>query len=156
MKQPVPYVLPEAREKAIALVAGGDMIPAIKLIRQVTGLGLKEAKDYVDGLKGEAYARSVPVDVQAKARALIAEGRGKDAVKLVRRETSLGTRGAKEYVDAVRAGWVPAEPPAERPVLSDRVRAFKAAGDYESAIALVCAETGMQREEAHRFIEALR
>ncbi|MES9538622.1 ribosomal protein L7/L12 [Actinomadura sp. NPDC000600] len=156
MKQPVPYVIPEAREKAIALVAGGDMIPAIKLIRQVTGLGLKEAKDYVDGLKGEAYARSVPVDVQAKARALIAEGRGKDAVKLVKRETSLGTRGAKEYVDAVRAGWVPAEPPGERPVLSDRVRAFKAAGDYESAIALVCAETGMQREEAHRFIEALR
>ncbi|WP_149256986.1 ribosomal protein L7/L12 [Actinomadura sp. K4S16] len=156
MKQPVPYVIPEAREKAIALVAGGDMIPAIKLIRQVTGLGLKEAKDYVDGLKGEAYARSVPVDVQAKARALIAEGRGKDAVKLVKRETSLGTRGAKEYVDAVRAGWVPAEPPEERPVLSDRVRAFKAAGDYESAIALVCAETGMQREEAHRFIEALR
>ncbi|WP_205718582.1 ribosomal protein L7/L12 [Actinomadura sp. WMMA1423] len=151
----VPYVIPEARERAIALVADGDMIPAIKLIRQATGLGLKEAKEYVDGLKGEAYARTVPFDVQAKARALLAEGRGKDAAKLVHRETSLGMRAAKDYVTAVQEGWVPAEPHTERPLLSDRVRAFKAAGDHESAIAVVCAETGMHRGEAQRFVEAL-
>ena len=41
-------------------------------------------------------------------------------------------------------------------MLSDRVRAFKHAGDYESAVAMVCAETGMGRDEAARFVEALR
>jgi hypothetical protein len=41
-------------------------------------------------------------------------------------------------------------------MLSDRVRAFKHAGDYESAVAIVCAETGMGRDEAARFVEALR
>lgn len=52
MKPSVPYVMPEARAQAVALVAEGDVIPAVRLIRQATGLGLKEAKDYVDGLKG--------------------------------------------------------------------------------------------------------
>ncbi|GAA4363501.1 hypothetical protein GCM10023088_06430 [Actinomadura verrucosospora] len=155
MKPFVLYVMPEARARAVALVAEGDMIPAVRLIRQATGLGLKEAKDYVDGLKGEAYARTVPADVQAKARAMIAEGRWKDAAKFVRQETSLGLRAAKDYVDAVRAGLIPVEPPVDRPMLSDRVRAFKTAGDLGSAIALVCAETGMRRDEALRFIEAL-
>lgn len=33
-----------------ALKAQGDVIPAIKLARERTGWGLREAKDYVDGL----------------------------------------------------------------------------------------------------------
>ena len=33
-----------------ALLAGGNKIEAIKRVRELTGLGLKEAKDYVDRL----------------------------------------------------------------------------------------------------------
>src|SRR4051794_27214092 len=33
-----------------ALVAGGNKIAAIKRVRQLSGLGLKEAKDYVERL----------------------------------------------------------------------------------------------------------
>ncbi|WP_433462131.1 ribosomal protein L7/L12 [Spirillospora sp. CA-128828] len=153
MKSSVPYVLPEARERVIELVSRGQYLPAIKLVREATGAGLKEAKEYVDGLKGEAFGRVVPPEVQAKARALIADGRWKDAAKLVRRDTGLGLRASKDYVDAVREGRMPPQPGA---VLSDRVRAFKAAGDHESAIALVRAETGMQWDEAQRFVDALR
>ncbi len=32
------------------MLANGEKIDAIKLVREVTGLGLKEAKDYVEGL----------------------------------------------------------------------------------------------------------
>ncbi len=32
------------------LLAKGEKIEAIKLVREATGLGLKEAKDYVEGL----------------------------------------------------------------------------------------------------------
>lgn len=163
MKSSAHHLPPESRETVIAMVAKGQYIPAIKLVREITGMGLKPAKDYVDGLKGEAFARMVPVDVQAKARALIADGRPKDAVRLVREDIGLGSRAAKDFVDAIRMGRVPTMPlqPGGSAVptgamLSDRVRAFKHAGDHESAIALVCAETGMSRDEAHRFVDALR
>jgi hypothetical protein len=40
-------------------------------------------------------------------------------------------------------------------MLSERVRAFKAAEDVAAAIALVRAETGMTQTEAERFVDAL-
>jgi ribosomal protein L7/L12 len=155
VKSPVPYLLPEAREQVVALVSRGQNIPAIKLVREVTGAGLLEAKEYVDGLKGEALGRVVPPEVQAKARVMIAEGRWKDAAKLVRKETGMKLKTAKDYVDAVREGRGPAQPGQVSGVLSDRVRAFKLAGDHEAAITLVCAETGMRRDEAQHFVDAL-
>ncbi|WP_371951166.1 ribosomal protein L7/L12 [Actinomadura monticuli] len=150
------YILPEARERVVELVAKEQYIPAIKLVREVTGLGLKEAKEYVDGMKGEVFARQVPPEVQGKVRALLAEGKVKPAAALVRVEAGLGRQAAKDYVDAVRQGLVHAPSLDGGGMLSDRVRAFKHAGDYESAVAMVCAETGMGRDEAARFVEALR
>jgi len=160
------HPLPEVRERILTLIGTGQYIPAIKLVREVTGLGLKDAKDYVDGLKGEAYARVIPPDVEGKARSLLAEGRRKDAVKLVRAETGLDSRGAKDYVKMLQAGLLPAASasgessskpsPWGRGTLSDRVRAMKRLGDHESAIAMVCAETGMNRDEARTFVDALR
>jgi large subunit ribosomal protein L7/L12 len=38
------------RDEARALKSRGRVIPAVKLVREQTGWGLKEAKDYVDGL----------------------------------------------------------------------------------------------------------
>src|SRR5690606_16814464 len=111
-----------------------------------------------------------------RVRALLAEGRRKDAVKMVRKEAGLDSRGAKDYVGAIQGGYLPAAPPVGAapagppPVpqqgawgqgawgqgtLSDRVRAMKRLGDHESAIATVCAETGMTRDEARAFVEAL-
>ena len=37
-------------EKIVELVKSGQKIQAIKLYREQTGVGLKEAKDYVEGL----------------------------------------------------------------------------------------------------------
>ena len=37
-------------EKVLELVKAGQKIPAIKLYREQTGAGLKDAKDYVEGL----------------------------------------------------------------------------------------------------------
>jgi ribosomal protein L7/L12 len=41
-----------------ALARAGQKIPAIKLLREQTGMGLKEAKDQVDVLAGDAGNRS--------------------------------------------------------------------------------------------------
>jgi ribosomal protein L7/L12 len=46
-----PADIPDAERAAIrALVGGGNKIAAIKRVRELTGMGLKEAKDYVDSL----------------------------------------------------------------------------------------------------------
>jgi large subunit ribosomal protein L7/L12 len=42
----------EKTEFAVTLLAAGDKIKTIKVVREVTSLGLKEAKDVVDGAPG--------------------------------------------------------------------------------------------------------
>jgi large subunit ribosomal protein L7/L12 len=42
----------EKSEFSVHLVAAGDKIKTIKVVREVTSLGLKEAKDVVDGAPG--------------------------------------------------------------------------------------------------------
>jgi len=42
----------EKTEFAVHLLAAGDKIKTIKVVREVTSLGLKEAKDLVDGAPG--------------------------------------------------------------------------------------------------------
>ena len=42
----------EKTEFAVHLLAAGDKIKTIKVVREVTSLGLKEAKDVVDGAPG--------------------------------------------------------------------------------------------------------
>jgi large subunit ribosomal protein L7/L12 len=42
----------EKTEFTVVLAAIGDKIKTIKVVREVTGLGLKEAKDVVDGAPG--------------------------------------------------------------------------------------------------------
>lgn len=41
---------PEVKEKVLELVLRGEKIKAVKLVRETTGLSLKESRDYVDSL----------------------------------------------------------------------------------------------------------
>lgn len=44
---------PAASPEIVALVRSGKPIQAIKAYRQMTGAGLKEAKDAIDGLRAD-------------------------------------------------------------------------------------------------------
>jgi hypothetical protein len=57
------------------------------------------------------------------------------------------------FAAAMSRSRLRATPPSG--MLSERVRAFKAADDVAAAIALVRAETGMTQAEAERFVNAL-
>ncbi|REE98647.1 50S ribosomal protein L7/L12 [Thermomonospora umbrina] len=95
-------------------------------------------------------------ETYAEVTALIGEGKLIPAIKLVRKETGLGLKEAKDYTEAIRDGRVAPPAPIGPPgMLSDRVRGFLRAGDRDAAVALVQAETGMSRPEATRFVEAL-
>jgi Ribosomal protein L7/L12 C-terminal domain len=94
-----------------------------------------------------------------QVRALTADGKLIQAVKVVRELTGMGLKDAKDTAEAIRdgrylvAGAAGAAPGVAD--LADRVRALKAEGQWHAASALVCAETGMAKSEADRFVAAL-
>ena len=69
--------------RVAALLEGGNKIAAIKELRSITGLGLKEAKDWID-----SYERGDKIE----------------AIKIVREATGLGLAEAKDIVDLVAVG----------------------------------------------------
>ena len=100
------------------LLRDGKKIDAIKLVREQTGLGLKEAKDAVEAIeRGE----SVELKLQTASTVqlvsgvdpnqiteLLRQGNKIDAIKLVREQTGLGLQEAKNVVDAIEATGLPA------------------------------------------------
>lgn len=44
---------PEVRAQVIAALASRQKIEAIRMVREATGMGLKEAKEFVEGMAGE-------------------------------------------------------------------------------------------------------
>lgn len=131
-----------------ALLAEGRLIPAVKLIRQQTGLGLAEAKAYADRLAAGADAAepapapraSISPAEMARIQQLIAQGKKLQAVKELREHTGLGLREAKLTVDrmAESAVILAAEPPAPPADPTDevmaRVQALVAQGKKIQAI----------------------
>jgi ribosomal protein L7/L12 len=92
------------------LVAQGKKIHAIKLVRELTGLGLKESKDYVDRLPNmpplaEFVANpkpSVPTAaVEQEIRQLLTQRQKIEAIKRVRELTGMSLREAKDYVESL-------------------------------------------------------
>jgi len=53
IRRPLPPLPEELNQQVRGLIAQKKTIEAIKLVREKTGLGLKEAKDIVDNLAGQ-------------------------------------------------------------------------------------------------------
>ncbi|MFI7454167.1 ribosomal protein L7/L12 [Nonomuraea sp. NPDC049714] len=104
-----PYA-PEELDGALReLIRRDRKIQAIKLLREHTGMGLKQAKDAIDGL---AAGRPLhpPVtqqhappqeDLATRVRRLKESGRTEQAVFLVRGETGMDEAGATLFVDSL-------------------------------------------------------
>ncbi|MEV0274131.1 ribosomal protein L7/L12 [Hamadaea sp. NPDC050747] len=100
----------DSHEDLAALLARGQKIQAIKLYRERTGVGLKEAKNAVEAMAAGRVPFAVrpplagrpPADeVAAQAADLKARGQIIQAIKLVREKTGLGLKEAKDFVDAL-------------------------------------------------------
>ena len=74
----------EAEEKtefdAVLTSAGDAKLQVIKVVREITGLGLKEAKDLVDGAP-QPIKQAVSKDEAEKIKAQVAEAGGKVEIK---------------------------------------------------------------------------
>lgn len=96
------HKLPDDVVEALQL---GDTIEAIKRVRAATGLGLKEAKDMIDN-----HAAGIPVTLvslndnhplsDAVMRA-VGNGNKIEAIKLLREQTGLGLKEAKDAIDTL-------------------------------------------------------
>lgn len=93
------------------LVADGNKIAAIALYREMTGVGLKEAKDAV-----EAIMRGAPVNhlesswvngpdpfLEKRIKRLLAERKKIEAVKIYRAAHQCGLKEAKDAVDLIQS-----------------------------------------------------
>jgi ribosomal protein L7/L12 len=116
LDQGIPRPLPptltgDVEADARAIMRTGQKIEAIKRVRELTGMGLKEAKDYVDALeRGETpmppettplAGPLAPEEMDYAARTLTAQGNKIAAIKLVREQTGMGLKEAKDYVDGL-------------------------------------------------------
>lgn len=108
----------EALDRVRDLLARRQKIEAIKLVREVTHWGLKEAKDYVDALEASGgmapsgnlpYGNrrvptpqaEIPADVMRQVQDLVARRRKIEAIKMVREVTNWGLKEAKDFVDGL-------------------------------------------------------
>ena len=121
-------------DEIAALASQGNKIEAIKLLREASGLGLKEAKDFIDrnptaqelGLVVRMAAKPSPTGIgSAEVRQLVAEGKIIEAIKLLREQTGLGLKDAKDVVEGMRPPKA-VVPPGEGPPLKWIVAALVA------------------------------
>ncbi len=157
-----------------AMAARGEKIEAIKMVREMTGLGLKEAKDYVEALPNApsmmVVARQMVMassaqaggsaSVRTEAAALVARGEAIAAIKLVHDRTGMGLKEAKEYVDALaegqRSGGADPRRPLEDPRLRLAVTALLARGHTDEAMKTVQRASGCSIELARHYIDQIR
>lgn len=97
---------PDHLARVRELAAAGRKIEAIKVQRQYSGMGLKEAKQFVEALETTGAPPAAPrtelsLAAMAQVRELMAAGRTIQAVKLVREDTGWGLKQAKDFVDSL-------------------------------------------------------
>jgi ribosomal protein L7/L12 len=95
-------------ERIADLIEQGRKIEAIKLLRESTGIGLAEAKAQIEQLSAEAAEHAMPAErpgldtpgLPEDVLALARGGRKIEAIKLLREQSGLGLKEAKERIEA--------------------------------------------------------
>ena len=94
---------PKMSPQAMSAARAGNMIAAIKLVREETGLGLKEAKELVESLRtsssdsGSEDLRKSEMPITAVVA--LQNGQLLQAIKCYREQTHVGLKDAKEAVE---------------------------------------------------------
>lgn len=103
------------------LILAGQKIEAIKVYKDITGMGLRESKEFIDNLEAQlreanpasprhfAYNAKpqslsmgkIPEEDARKMTDLIFAGQKIEAIKMYREATSLGLKESKEFIDAL-------------------------------------------------------
>lgn len=92
----------EIQEKARLLIKGNRKIEAIKLVKDYSKCGLKEAKDYVDQLPQPISTSKISSDnLDNQLLQFLAEDKKINAVKFYKDESGLGLAESLAYIDGL-------------------------------------------------------
>jgi ribosomal protein L7/L12 len=101
----------KSNEQYAELLRAGKKIEAIKMVREVTGWGLAQAKDYVDHLERGEGAPQLPQprapwsgEIPSEVRTLAAQDKIIEAIKILRAYSGMGLREAKDVVEKLARG----------------------------------------------------
>ena len=91
------------------LIRQGKKLQAVKLLRDTTGMDLKRATEEVERIAAASPGIAVATytgaaeyaPVSEEVRSLAQQGKKIEAIKLLRRQTGLGLKEAKEKVDGI-------------------------------------------------------
>jgi hypothetical protein len=94
-------------DNVLAALQRGNIVEAIKLLRESTGLGLKEAKDLIDQhVRGEPTSPATGPSPGLLPPAVVAALRRGDkieAIRLLRQATGVGLKEAKDTVESFQS-----------------------------------------------------
>lgn len=151
-----------------ALMQSGNKIEAIKVYRQATGVGLKEAKDAVEAVEGgqALFAPTsaplvMPGDLQGQVQALLQSDNKIEAIKVYREATGAGLQEAKDAVEAFESGAPLSIGVTNQPVqslsgdLHDQIIELLRRGNKIEAIKVYRQATGMGLKDAKDAVEAI-
>ncbi|NII81832.1 MULTISPECIES: ribosomal protein L7/L12 [unclassified Pedobacter] len=93
-------VSPEAKQKALLFLSRNQKVAAVKVVKDHSGCGLKEAKDYVDALE-EGVNQPVTnlADLDAELLVILSQGNKLNAIKHYKDVTGLGLAESKDYIE---------------------------------------------------------
>jgi ribosomal protein L7/L12 len=103
----------DTAEELAELIASGQKIEAIRRVRELTGLGLADAKELVEKLAAGKPVSLAPRistapsiseiddDLAAEVRAMVARGEALGAIRLLRQRTGCGLKEGRERVEAL-------------------------------------------------------
>ena len=106
----MPGLRPDQVQEIHDLIHQKQIIQAIKLYREVTGVGLAEAKEAIEEMASDEFSKPAsgardldnPV-LESRIKSLLARRRKIDAVKIYRDEYGVGLKEAKDAVDKIHA-----------------------------------------------------
>lgn len=91
----------EPQDDILELIVQGRKIEAVKLAREVLGMSLVEAKQFVDGLEQDTRAATAnpPVDTGEEVDRLLLARKKIEAVKAYRERAGCGLKEAKDAIE---------------------------------------------------------
>ena len=101
---------PSDQYAMMVMVREGEIVPAIKHVRAITGAGLRDSKDYVDSYRGQRPIQPPIARLETAEENLVksllqraAPGDKLRAIKHIRQLTGLGLKEAVIMVDTIKA-----------------------------------------------------
>jgi ribosomal protein L7/L12 len=150
--------LEDWKKQVCALLGEGQKIMAIKLYRERTGVGLRQAKEAVEAIeRGEPLTIPETVDesFERELIGLLQHDQKIEAIKLYRERTGVGLKEAKDAVEAIQREERPQDPEESDNSFHQTLVSLLKQGRKIDAIKVFREVTGSGLKESKDVVESI-